>query len=90
MICELARTDHHRFPVLEPDADQTKAPRALTRAREDLVHPKVALGNQVRSELERFWLDPIGLFSDLTCQISLAFLAHYPGRSPPPCASIRC
>jgi hypothetical protein len=38
VICELARTDHHRFRVLEPDSDQTKALRALTRAREDLVH----------------------------------------------------
>jgi len=31
--CELARTDHHRFRVLKPDADETKALRALTRAR---------------------------------------------------------
>ena len=37
MLCELARTDNHRFRVLEPDSDQTKALRALTRAREDLV-----------------------------------------------------
>jgi transposase len=37
VLCELARTDHHRFGVLEPDSDQTKAIRALTRAREDLV-----------------------------------------------------
>ena len=34
VLCELARTDHHRFRVLEPDSDQTKALRALTpRAR---------------------------------------------------------
>ena len=25
VLCELARTDHHRFRVLEPDSDQTKA-----------------------------------------------------------------
>src|ERR1700731_218510 len=31
VLCELARTDHHRFRVLEPDSDQTKALRALTR-----------------------------------------------------------
>ena len=37
VLCELARTDRHRFRVLEPDSDQTKALRALTRAREDLV-----------------------------------------------------
>ena len=29
VICELARTDSHRFRVLEPDSDQTKALKAL-------------------------------------------------------------
>ena len=31
VLCELAWTDHHRFRVLEPDSDQTKALRALTK-----------------------------------------------------------
>ena len=53
VLCELARTDHHRFRRLEPDRDETKALRALTRAREDLVQSRVALANQLRSELER-------------------------------------
>jgi transposase len=78
VLCELARTDHHRFRVLEPDADETKALRALTRAREDLVRTKVAVGNQLRAELERFWPGPIGLFCDLDSEISLAFLERYP------------
>jgi transposase len=78
VLCELARTDHHRFRVLEPDSDQTKALRALTRGREDLVGMRTALGNQLRAELERFWPGPIGLFSDLHSQISLAFLERYP------------
>jgi transposase len=43
VLCELARTDNHRFRVLEPDCDQTKALRALTRAREELVQSRVAL-----------------------------------------------
>ena len=78
VLCELARTDHHRFRVLEPDSDQTKALRALTRAREDLVQSRVALTNQLRAELERFWPGPVGLFSDLDSPISLAFLRRYP------------
>src|ERR1700721_259684 len=45
VICELARTDHHRFRVLEPYSDQTKALKALTRAREDLVGTRTALVN---------------------------------------------
>src|ERR1700752_4562092 len=79
VLCELARTDSHRFPVLEPDSDETKALRALTRAREDLVHARVALTSQLRAELERFWPGPIGLFTKLDSPISLAFLPE-PGR----------
>ncbi|HEX2706735.1 MAG TPA: transposase, partial [Solirubrobacterales bacterium] len=37
LLAELARTDTHRFRALRPDGDETKAPRALTRSREDLV-----------------------------------------------------
>src|SRR5947209_4951300 len=55
VLCELARTDSHRFRVLVPDGDQTKALRALTRAREDLVATRVALANQLRAELDCFW-----------------------------------
>ena len=68
----------HRFRVLEPDPDQTKAIRALTRAREDLVAARVALANQLRAELERFWPGPVGLFARSDSPISLAFLARYP------------
>jgi transposase len=78
VLCELARTDRHRFRLLEPDSDQTKALRALTRAREDLVVARVAMANQLRAELERFWPGPVGLFADLDSPISLAFLARYP------------
>jgi transposase len=78
VLCELARTDAHRFRVLEPDSDATKALRALTRAREDLVSARVAMGNQLRAELERFWPGPVGLFSAIDSPISLAFLARYP------------
>ena len=61
-----------------PDSDQTKALRALTRGREDLVGARTALTNQLRAELERFWPGPLGLFSDLHSRISLAFLERYP------------
>src|SRR6516165_6526811 len=74
VLCELARTDRHRFRVLEPDSDQTKGLRALTRSREDLVGMRTATSNQLRAELERFWPGPLSLFSRLTCAISLAFL----------------
>ena len=34
VLAELAHTDSHRFRVLVPDSDQTKALRAMTRARD--------------------------------------------------------
>jgi transposase len=81
VLCELARTDRHRFRALEPDSDETKALRALVRAREDLVSTRVALANQLRAELERFWPGPARMFSEIDSRISLSFLARYP--SPP-------
>src|ERR1700688_2443743 len=78
VLCELARTDHHRFRVLEPDSDRTKAIRALTRAREDLVAARTGIVNQLRAELERFWPGPLTLFSHMDAEILLAFLERYP------------
>jgi transposase len=78
VLCELARTDSHRFPVLTADRDQTKALRALTRGREILVKQRVSLCNQLRAERERFWPGAVQIFSDLDSPISLAFLARYP------------
>ena len=78
VLCELARTDNHRFRVLEPDCDQTKAIKALTRAREDLVGTRTGIVNQLRAELERFWPGPLRLFSHMDAEILLAFLERYP------------
>src|ERR687888_220791 len=74
VLCELARTDAHRFRELVPDSDQTKALRALTRGRELLVEQRVALCNQLRAELERFWPGAVAIFSELDSPIALAFL----------------
>ena len=78
VLCELARTDHHRFRVLEPDCDETKAIRALSRAREELVKTRTGIMNQLRAELERFWPGPLGLFSHMDAEILLAFFERYP------------
>ena len=64
-LAELARTDHRRFRVLVPDSDETKAIRALTRAREDLVKTKVSLTNRLRAELDAFWPGAAGIFCRL-------------------------
>jgi hypothetical protein len=58
VLAELARTDSHRFRVLVPDSDRTKALRAMTRARDGLVRTRVGLANQLRDQLATFWPAP--------------------------------
>jgi transposase len=78
VLAELARTDSHRFRVLVPDSDETKALRALTRAREDLVRTRLVLANQLRDQLACFWPGASKVFCRVDTQIALAFLKRYP------------
>lgn len=78
VLAELARTDSHRFRVLVPDSDATKALRALTRAREDLVGHRIALANELRAQLECCWPGAARIFADVDSPIALAFLRRYP------------
>ena len=78
VLCELARTDRHRFPLLAPSGDETLALRALMRTREDLVDARVALANQLRCHLQAFWPGAERIFADIDSPIGLAFLERYP------------
>jgi transposase len=78
VLCELARTDHHRFPALAPSGDETVALKALCRAREDLVATRVELANRLRAELDRYWPGANRVFADIDSPIALAFLDRYP------------
>ncbi len=78
ILADLLRTDGHRFAPLHAPSDRTKALRAATRTRDDLVETRVQLGNQLRDLLLTFWPAPVGLFHKLDNQISLAFLQRYP------------
>lgn len=78
VLAELARTDSHRFRLLVPDTDQTKALRALSRAREDLVAHRVALANELRAQLDCFWPGAARIFAEIDSPIALAFLKRYP------------
>lgn len=77
VLAELARTDAHRFRVLVPDTQETKALKTLTRAREDLVGVRVELANQLRAQLAAFWPGAL-IFAALDSPISLAFVKRYP------------
>lgn len=81
VLCELARTDRHRFPVLAPSSDETLALKTLVRTREDLVDARVALANQLRAQLQAFWPGAERIFFDIDSPIGLAFLERYPSPS---------
>lgn len=78
VLAELARTDMHRLRLLEPDSDETRALRTLTRAREDLVEQRVSLANQLRAQLCAFWPGAARIFKEVDSPICLAFLERYP------------
>jgi transposase len=78
VLAELARTDSHRLRALRPDSDETKALRALTRTREDLVGARVRLANELRAQLDAFWPGAAGIFAAVDSPIALAFLERYP------------
>jgi Transposase len=78
VLAELARTDSHRFRILVPDSDQTKALRAMTRARDGLVRTRVGLANQLRDQLATFWPGAGKVCCAVDSPIALAFLRRYP------------
>lgn len=78
VLCELARTDRHRFPTLTSCSDQTTALKTFVRTREDLVAARVALANQLRAQLDAFWPGAARIFADVDSPIALAFLERYP------------
>src|SRR2546428_5785810 len=78
ILADLLRTDGHRFRPLQPLSDATRALRALVRSRDDLVAERVALANQLRALLDRFWPGAAAIFADVDSPIALAFLSRYP------------
>src|SRR5207245_11479901 len=78
ILADVLRTDGHRFRPLRPPSDDTRALRALVRGRDDLMAQRVALANQLRALLERFWPGAAAIFADVDSPIALAFLTRYP------------
>jgi transposase len=78
VLAEVLRTDGHRLTPLTQDSDPTKILRALTRTRKDLQAARVALVNQLTSQLERCFPGAIGLFAELHTPTAVAFPRRYP------------
>ncbi len=78
VIAEYLRLRLRHLRVLEPLSEQTRALRAVVRARDDLVQARVAAHNQLEACLDAFWPGAKGVFADVTSEIALAFLERYP------------
>ena len=78
VLAELARTDSHRFRVLVPDSDRTKALRVLTRSRQDLVRTRIVLANQLRDQLACFWPGASKVFCSRRLEDRVGVLAALP------------
>jgi len=77
VLADTLRTDGHRWRALREDHDDTRALRALCRARKDLVETRVQVLNQLRSNLELAFPGAVGLFSKPDSKITLAFLRRF-------------
>lgn len=78
VIAEYLRLRSHKLAVLAPFSEQTRALRAVVRARDDLVEQRVAAHNQLEACLDAFWPGAKAVFADICSEIALAFLERYP------------
>lgn len=78
VLADLLRTDHHRLVPLVADSPETKALRALSRTRTDLVVHRVGLVNQLAAQLMLCFPGAVELFSKLHSSVAIAFLRRYP------------
>jgi transposase len=78
VIADYLRLCQHRLRVLTPFSPETRALRAVVRARGDLVDQRVAAANQLAATLEAFWPGAKAVFADVASEIALAFLERYP------------
>jgi transposase len=78
VIADYLRLRRHDLRVLRPFSEQTRALRAVVRARGDLVDARIAAANQLAAMVAAFWPGAGDLFADVWSDIALAFLERYP------------
>ena len=80
VLADVLRTDRRRLQLLTRDSQATVTLRMTVRARQDLVHARVAMANQLRAHLQTTLPGAIGLFSDIDSAITLRFLTRFPSQ----------
>ena len=80
VLADTVRTDRRRLQPLTRDSEATMTLRMTVRARQDLVHARVAMANQLRAHLQTTLPGVIGLFRDIDSAITLRFLTRFPSQ----------
>lgn len=78
VIADYLRVRIHRLRPAAPMSGHTKAIRAVTRTRGDLVAARVAATNQLAALLDAHWPGAKAIFANIESVIALAFLTRYP------------
>jgi transposase len=78
VIAEYLRLRQHRLRTAAPYSDDTRALRAVVRARDDVIDLRVAAVNQLAALLDAHWPGGKAIFADLESRIALEFLTRYP------------
>jgi transposase len=78
VIAEYLRLRAHKLTVAAPYSDETRALRAVVRARGDLAGMRVAATSQLSALLDAHWPGARAIFADVESPVSLEFLTRYP------------
>ena len=78
VLADVLRTDGHRLTPLRPDSPETTGLRAVSRTHKSLVATRVALGNELRANLEVAFPGAVELFAEVDSPIALTFLGRFP------------
>jgi transposase len=78
VIAEYLRLRAHKLTVAVPYSDETRALRAVVRARGDLAGLRVAATSQLSALLDAHWPGARAIFADVESPVSLQFLTRYP------------
>jgi transposase len=80
VLADVLRTDRRRLQPLTRDSEATVTLRMTVRTRQDLVHARVAMANQLRAHLQTTLPGAVGLFRDIDSAITLRFLTRFPSQ----------
>ncbi len=78
VIVGLLATDRHQLHRWQPDALLTQQIRQQVRWHQQQTQEIVRQSNRLREMLGRYYPAALKLFSDLTTQVTLAFIRQYP------------